>query len=214
MVEEGVYTVKMIKGKKTYETKIELLPSLLNTHSAEDRKIQYKTTMTLYDMQEDLAFLADSLENLRKQLESRSENARGRLAKNLEQRSSEILTLYNSIAERGDGLMDRRQRLRNDVVDLYGAVVGYRGRPTDNQLSQTRVLESRVAKARDQYQTVAAIDDLNGQLTRSDLEPLALLDRETWENDRDAGPGGGTPSKAFIKQWYKGLGHQILTPSF
>src|SRR5208282_37933 len=49
-VQEGTYTVKLIKGKETYTTTISLVPDPRTKSTAADRALQHTTVVQLYDM--------------------------------------------------------------------------------------------------------------------------------------------------------------------
>ena len=81
------------------------------------------------------------------------------------------------------GMFSGEERLRERLVDLYGAVNGYEGRPTGSQLNRMEVLAAELTEARTRFAELIEedLDDLNGRLTREKMKPLVLLSREEWE---------------------------------
>ena len=189
---EGTYTVRLIKGKETYETTVEVAASPLSKHSAEDRAIQYETMMALYRLQEDLGFLSDQIKDLEKQCEDRKEKTDNKkLTEQLEKRVEDLTAFHDTIVSPSDSVFVDQDRLREFIVSLYFAVSGYKGRPTANQLDRAKGLELQFQETKQRAESVLAIAELNKTLARRKLDPLTLLDRETWEKDREEGSAGG-----------------------
>src|SRR5206468_17029 len=72
-VPEGTYTVKLTKGSETLSWPLEVAADPRLPHSKEDRALQQKSVLDLYDLQEKLGFVADSLTDIRDQANARSE---------------------------------------------------------------------------------------------------------------------------------------------
>lgn len=66
LVKEDKYRAVLTKGKEPVETQVEILPSRLNPHSKEDRDLQFKAVMSLYDMMEEMAFQSDLTTRLKR----------------------------------------------------------------------------------------------------------------------------------------------------
>ena len=71
-VQEGTYTVKLIKGKETYTTTINLVPDPRTKSTAADRALQHKTVVQLYDMLGQLTYIVDATVDLRDQARQRA----------------------------------------------------------------------------------------------------------------------------------------------
>lgn len=208
MVPEGKYTIKMIKGKKTYETTVDLSAHPLIAHSAEDRKLQQDAVLKLYDVQENLAYTGDALRDLRKQVsDALGGEPKKKLKKTLEELDAGLEGLQSSIVDTSDdaSIFATRERLRDDVVNLYGDITGYMGRPTTNQLAQMEALDKRVAEAGDSFTKLTDLTDVNKQLEKAGVDPFTLLDRTKWE-EGEAKAQGATPfipTKKAIQFWGK-----------
>ena len=203
-VKTGRYTVKLLKGKETYEIETELLPPHNNPHSEADMALQNEATMKLYRMQTDASFTADQFTDLMDQIKARSEAlGKGSLFKKLEERSKALEELKGELVAPNAGIFVTRERLRDDVVNLYAAVGGYSGRPSDSQLSRMADLEKTVAEFLDRAKPLLDIADLNRGLQRAKQEPLQLLDRQSWL-DKDSTAGSVLAiNKAALKLWQR-----------
>jgi len=211
LVPEGTYTIKLNKGKQVYESTVELLPSRLNEHSAEDRKLQNDTVMSLYRSQGELAFVIDCVADLKDQCDAAKKDLKkGKLLKELEARSQSLDELLKEMANtESKGLFSGSPRLRDDVVDLYGAVSGYYGRPTTNQLAQKKVLEERIADVDTRFQAQTDLSKLNNMLTKAKKEPIKVKTREQWEAGQSKPKKKAMPDRKFRKYW-RNLPFQVL----
>jgi len=201
-VPEGTYTVKLVKGKKTYESRVTLLPDRRIQHSAEDRAAQHETVMELYNAQADLAFISDRIGNLKKQVAGHAEAVdKGRLDRELDQLHEALEALHGTIVDTSESasIFAAKERLRDDVVSLYASVSSYLGRPTGNQLRRWEALKNRMDAVERDFDELAQLDDINKRLERADREPLTLLDRETWQAEKDGASSGG--GAIDIRSW-------------
>ncbi len=182
---EGVYTVKMTKGKSTYTGRIELAADPNSPHSAEDRALQHKTVMRLYRMQERLAYVAEAIKDARDQANDRAEKLKKKdgLRKELEKFSDKLTDLHETlvITEEVQGIPGV-EKLREKVVNLYGNVIGYWGKPTDDQLKRIPVLDGKIDEAKNKFETITAdLENLNTKLEKKKLDKITLLTREEFD---------------------------------
>lgn len=144
---EGAYTVRIVKGKETYETVMELEEEAARYYSAEDRRLQSATLRRLYDQTERLGYIyfaagdliawADSTANLLK--------AKGD-QKILRDLSRGMGTWRDSlVALGGDGYVAEEEALREEISTLYLAISGYPGRPSEHQVRTTARLEETLS---------------------------------------------------------------------
>ena len=87
------------------------------------------------------------------------------------------------VATRKGGFLAGEEQIRERVTWLYGSINGYEGRPTGSQIEYLETLTGEVADAEKRFEELlgADLDQLNGQLERKKLDPLARLTREEWE---------------------------------
>ncbi len=200
----GDYTVKLIKGKETFETRVTLGGDPRATHSDEDRALQREKAQVLYDDLADLTYLVDKAIDLRDQARSRAGELpeRDRLGRQLASLGDDIESMRGTlVSTSAAGRLSGEEQVRERLVYLYGAINGYAGKPSKSQLDRIGVLEGQLTAANSRF--AALIDDrvesLNGQLTRRSLDPLEPLALDAWEERQEKGGSAGpllTPSLA------------------
>jgi hypothetical protein len=81
------------------------------------------------------------------------------------------------------------ERLRENLTDLYGAVVFYDGRPSQMQLERTDAIRHELADVVAAFDAWSAKDlaALNNDLGAKKLQPIVLITRQQWEG---VGKGG------------------------
>ena len=184
-VPEGSYKIKVLKGNETFESQIQLKPDPTVPYSAEDRRMQFDTSMKLYQIQERLAFLADQITGVRDQANDRAGKfPKGDgLAKSLTAFASRLDALHKSIVATKEGYLTGEEQLREKVVELYLFVSLHAGRPTQSQLGKLTVLNTQLDQANSKYETIVnkELKDLNSKLTGKKLEPIKLMTKEEWD---------------------------------
>ncbi len=182
---EGTYTVRLIKGNDTYESMVELVPDPRSTATPEDRAAQYRTALRLYDMVGRLGYVVGALVDLRDQARERAAAlGRGRTVDRLNQYADGLEAFREGLVSTSEaGFWAGEKFLREKLVDLYGSVNAYEGRPTTSQLERVEVLESQLAQAEERFTSLTGrdLENLNRQLERSRQELLTLLTKEEWE---------------------------------
>jgi photosystem II stability/assembly factor-like uncharacterized protein len=192
-VPEGTYTVKMIKDKATYETKIQLVADPRSRHTKEERALQFATVNRLYGMLGDLTFTVDSLADLRAQTDDRlsklgaTDPARGpveSLLKSLDALRARIVSTRDA-----DGGITGEERIREKMGQLYGAINAYDGRPSRSQIERIDELGKELAAAVADFDKLAgtALPAANAALAEKQLPPLKLMTRQEWDAKQQAG---------------------------
>jgi hypothetical protein len=191
-VPEGTYRYRIVKGKESQEGTLELAADPRSPYSAEDRRVQQETALELYDALETLTYLVDALIDLRDQAGARAGEAGGRAAARLEAYAEEVDALRASlVSTSAAGWLSGDEKLREKLTDVFGAVAGYDGRPTDSQLGQTAKLVREVTAARERFDRVTSSERL-ADVSRGLAAPLALLTRGAWEAEEEAAGAGVT----------------------
>jgi len=82
------------------------------------------------------------------------------------------------------------ERLRENLADLYGAVIFYDGRPSQMQIERTRAIGRELADVVAAFDAWSAKDlaALNSELSARKLEPIVLITRQQWEGAGKSGP--------------------------
>jgi len=186
----GTYTVKVVDGEKTYAGKLVLAADPLLAHSEADIGVRQDALMSLYRMQEDLAFLADSTTGVRDQAADRAgklgKSAPARRLEDLSRRLDAIAKTLVTTHPPLEGMpADSDRQLREWVTDLFGAINGYGGKPSAGQLAQVPVLGERLAAAQKEFASAtASLPDINRDLAKKNLPPIPVPDRAAWEKQQ------------------------------
>jgi photosystem II stability/assembly factor-like uncharacterized protein len=181
MVEEGTYTARLVKGKKTFLGKIELIPNAVSGHSKADRQWRHKTVMELYRMQEELGYVANMVSDLSKKIEKKLEKIQDRkIKKRLTSFRKKIDEFHSSIVQHA-GIM-AGDKLREKVMALYSSVIQYGGRPTQAQTYYLSVLKDRINQAESKFKQIKDKDlpFLNAFLKKKNLEEFKMITREEY----------------------------------
>jgi len=194
----GTYTVKFIKGKETYTTKLELVPDARATYTAEDRALQQKTARRLYDLLADFTFLTERVKSLRDQANARAEKLSGGDKKRVSDFASKLDEQYKAlVATREGGWLSGEEQLRERIASVYGAVNSYDGRPTESQLAEADVVAAELAKKSASFDaTTQSLAGLNRTLTARKIDAMTVLSREEWEKS-ESGVVGATSKSQF-----------------
>jgi photosystem II stability/assembly factor-like uncharacterized protein len=137
----GDYTIKLVKGDETFTTSLTLNDNPLVKHSAEDRKLQRETVMRAYDMLESLADIDQKILDTRDKLRTFSTGLKGQKLKKTQALIASCDKMHELISatQSGEGGITGQVRLREKIAEVYNAVGGYSGRPTN---LQTRALDN------------------------------------------------------------------------
>jgi DNA-binding transcriptional MocR family regulator len=160
-------------------------------YTAEDRAEQDRVVGQLYEMLERLTYVVDAILGVQAQATQRAD----RLA-DAQGLRDEVRSLHDEfeafrkslVATRKGGFIAGEEQLREKLGQLYGAVNGYEGRPTESQVKYMSVLDGglKTAEERLDQELTRRMDALNEKLRAAGIEPLAITTREQWRAKRDA----------------------------
>ncbi len=144
----GNYTIKIIKGEQTYSTSLVLNENQDHKHSASDRKMQRETLMKAYQMLEHLAAVDGQILDTKNELEQQLLKVQGARLRKLKGMVTECDRLHEKISatQPGEGGIAGQVRLRENIAEIYGAVGGYRGKPTNLQIEALNLYEKQVSE--------------------------------------------------------------------
>ncbi|MFN9709996.1 MAG: WD40/YVTN/BNR-like repeat-containing protein, partial [Bacteroidota bacterium] len=154
----GNYQIKLKVNGKEYVKTIQMVHDFKNSSFTEnDRRLQYEKGMELFSMNEELALLVDSVlaqqSLVKKNIDSlTNKKAKASLQKKWDALEQFRLTLVPPVVK---GIADLK-RLRNEIGDLYVAVVGQEAALSNLQLKRIEVLKASLKKAHDNFQTIIA----------------------------------------------------------
>jgi photosystem II stability/assembly factor-like uncharacterized protein len=149
----GTYKVKITKASKVYETDLVLKADPKSIHTDEDRKIQNEVAMKLYNMNEELGYVVDQMDNLSPMLtEISTKLTTSKMKKQfpIEAMTKEMTALKETLVVlKGDNYVGTAEpQLREKISSLYGSVAGYAGRPSNAQMANLTVLADKLSAAK------------------------------------------------------------------
>jgi len=146
----GKYKVVMTKGKKTYETEIKITTDPKSKLSTRSRKKLHKTTMKLYDMSQDLAYLVYGIDSHLEKLVQVKDQFDG---------ASNLIESLNKLKEKlvittGDNYVGSADpQLREDIGTLYSKVAGGFVLPSKSEMKNLDLLQQRFDDANNSYKS-------------------------------------------------------------
>jgi photosystem II stability/assembly factor-like uncharacterized protein len=186
-VSEGTYSIRLIKGEKTHEGKLQIVADPRSNYTPEDKALQDETVGALYLKLGELTYLVDSVIDLREKVKQRAAGLDGELAGALDGFADDLETFRRTlVASRKGGFLAGDEQLRERLGSLYGDINGFEGRPTETQVRYAKVLAGQLDEAREHYETIlhGRLDDLNNRLRGAQVEPIKSLSRADWEKSQ------------------------------
>jgi photosystem II stability/assembly factor-like uncharacterized protein len=206
----GTYTVRMTRGKDVYTTPLVIGLDRRARYSLEDRKLQYDTTMLVYNFLGDMTFDVDRINGLRDDLQERARKLAEKdpLRKQVEAAAAKTEEMRRKIvATTEGGAITGEIRIREKALDLYYDIQGYEGRPTDYQMARIVALKQELdAVVKDLDAFVAKdVAEANTLLKKKKMAPVEPLTRADWDK-ASGGAGGAAPggqaSIAKFPRWH------------
>jgi hypothetical protein len=139
----GTYTVILKKGKETFSQKIEIIYDPTSNLSEEDRTFKHNTTMKMYGMTEELAYMVYELDAI--------------LLKATELRNKKIVAKLTALKETlvittGDNYVgSAAAQLREKMTDLYSKIATSYDTPSIAELESLGIIEERFVAAKMDY---------------------------------------------------------------
>jgi photosystem II stability/assembly factor-like uncharacterized protein len=127
----GVYTVRMTRGDKVYNTQLAVTLDPRAKFTVEDRRQQFELVNRLGAM---LNRMSDAVDAIIAARDKAIRDKQSDKAASLEKIRTKI------VATKEGGAITGEERLREFLAGLYGDVNGYEGRPTDSQVARTDAL--------------------------------------------------------------------------
>jgi len=90
------------------------------------------------------------------------------------------------VATKEGGMVTGEERIRELLGQLYGAVTGYDGKPTDYQVARTESLGHELQDVIDDFQKLTQKDlpGINAGLKKKKLEGIAVLAEADWQKKK------------------------------
>ena len=186
----GTYTVKLTKGDQTYTEQLNVAIDPRAKYSLDERKAQFELSMKVYQELEHMTYGVEAIEGVRNAANARSAKLTGKdlLLKQLDQLAADCDALRSKIvATKEGGMVTGEERIREHLGQLYGAITGYDGKPTDYQVARTESLGHELQDVIDDFQKTAQkeLPAINAGLKKKKLETISLLAETDWKKKKD-----------------------------
>ena len=201
----GVYTVKMTKGDKVYETKLNIVLDPRVKFTLEDRKAQFALAQRLSGMLNHMSWSVDQIIGVRDGANQRAAKlpANDPLRKQLEALAADAdKTRSKIVATKEGGAITGEERLREFLGTLYGDVNNYDGRPTDSQVARADVMERELNDVIKEFQGITdkSLPVINKGLAAKKLPAIKPISEADWQAaHKDGAPAaaGGSAMSRF-----------------
>jgi photosystem II stability/assembly factor-like uncharacterized protein len=192
----GTYTVKMTKGDNVYTEQLNVVLDPRAKWSLEERKAQFDLTMKVYRTIEHMTYSVASIEGVRDAANARAAKLAEKdpLRKQLQDLAAECDKLRGKIvATKEGGMITGEERIREHLGQLYGAVNGYEGRPTEYQAARSESLAHELEDVIAEFQklTQKELAGINAGLKKKKAESITVLTEAEWQKKREAEGGSG-----------------------
>ncbi|MBT8278945.1 MAG: hypothetical protein KJO41_08080 [Bacteroidia bacterium] len=153
-VPAGKYKAVLTKGKDTFEHVFEVVNDKNTGLSASDIALKHKTTMKMYDMTQDLAYLVYELDAIYDAVKDSNK----KLAASLYELKETL------VVTTGDNYVSSAEpQLREKMADLYSKLAGSYDKPSASELESLKVIEARFNTAKADFEKLkkkAKVDEL------------------------------------------------------
>ncbi len=187
-VEAGTYKAVLKKGKEVYETTFEVKNDPRSLITSSERDAQYKTTMELYNLQEDLAYMVyqiDQISNKAQSLMSTDSKAK-KVAQPL---IDELDVLKNTlVVTTGDNYVGTAPpQLREKLGDIYSDVASNFEAPSAAQIENINLMKDRFTKAKTSFDKIKdkRLGKFEKYLTKSGIEAIKYQTRAEYVDAKE-----------------------------
>ena len=182
----GTYTIKLTKDRNIYTTQLEVKADPRATHTMEDRIQRNAVLMKVFGLLEDMTFAVDQIAGVRSELNERatkvgSDNTLAAKLRALSERADDFRKKI--VATKEGGMITGEERLREFASNLYGAINGYDGKPSQTQVERADALIHELADLASEFKTWCGtqLEPVNKELASRQLKPVIVLSRNDWE---------------------------------
>ena len=176
----GTYTIRMTKGGKVSETKLNIGIDRRNKFTAADRKAQYDAAMRVHALFGAESALMDRILPLRagiaKVMKPLPEG--DELRKTLADFDAKVDAVRKQIvATTEGGAITGEERLREHTDQLYGAILSYEGKPGDYQLAYIDTLQRQLDDVTKEFEQLNTqeLPKVNEALKAKGQPPIAYV---------------------------------------
>lgn len=190
----GTYTVKLVSGDKSYEQKLDIGLDPRVPFTLADRKAQYAAAMKVSDLFGRMSDLDYRIVAVRDGAQARLAGVKNdpALQKQLHSLADKADAIRKQIvATKEGGAITGEERLREYLDDVYGAINGYEGAPTDYQLARVDVIARELDDTAKDFDALRAreLNDANAALKAKGMQAITVPDKAPAEAGGVSGGG-------------------------
>ncbi len=157
LVEAGTYNVVLKKGRETFTQKIALIYDPKSSLTEKGRVFKHNTTMKMYDMMQELAYLVYELDAA--MAEATKKNKKKIVSRLSKLKESLVITT-------GDNYVGSAEpQLREIMSDLYSKIATGYDRPSNAELESLQIINERFQVAKKAYAKIKKRMKFMGKLT-------------------------------------------------
>ncbi|HEV7242259.1 MAG TPA: sialidase [Thermoanaerobaculia bacterium] len=172
----GMYTVNVTKDRNAFTSRLELIQDPRTKHSVDDRRAQVALATKLHAQLGEMTRAVERINSVRLGLDDRATKlGSDALAKKLRSASASVDEIRRRVvATKEGGMITGEERLREWLADLYGAVNGYEGRPSQAQTERADALARELADVVRTFDawTAKELPAINAALAKKKLDPV------------------------------------------
>lgn len=172
---EGTYRARLIRHKDTFYVTFRIYLPIQAPYTSSERALRHQALMTCYNLFDDLSYTVHSVLALQEHIKQLQNEARSTAAlkKKLLVFEKELDALHSTLVNRAEGVVqsENANRVRENLSDTYGMILGYEGPPGSNTLERVATLKAEVAAAEHKLQQLLNryLPDINKELKRAGL---------------------------------------------
>ena len=158
-VPPGTYTVRLTKGGRSIETKVEVGIDRRAPYTVEDRKEQFAAVMKAHALFEQMSALVDRIDAARAGAAHRakalpeSDPGRQRLQASIDKLDA---IKREIVATKEGGAITGEERIREHLDTVYGALNGWEGKPAAYQVERVETLGKELADVAREFDSLSA----------------------------------------------------------
>lgn len=154
-VPAGTYKVVITKGKEKYTNDLVIQYDPKSDISLEDRKVQEATTMKLYNMSQQLAYMVYSIDEYLKFAEKQN-SSNADLKKTCTAFAADLNKLKETLViTKGDNYVGAAEnQLREDLVDLYSKIAQSYHKPNKAELDNLDAIETKFNTGKAEFEKI------------------------------------------------------------
>ncbi len=176
----GNYTVKLIKGDKSYEGQISLILDPDSPYSKEDLEIRYKTINKGYKMLEDLAKIDGKATGVMNDARKIAKETQGSVTKKLNELADQLEIWHKEMVATKIGGITGEEKLREKIVFLYATSILYQGKPTNSQIDGLQIMQKEMESYNTKIDELLSsqLPKINKAITKQGKDPIKIPDNK------------------------------------